>query len=687
MNYKIISLLIQYGNLSKAEIIDFNKDSSLNQIEESLIFLLKKGYLFNKENNYEISQRYKNNIGIYFSKSEKFGFVDINDDLSYFVPGKLSSGAITGDIVYFYTKIDKMGDGKQKIAIIKRTLFHKKSEVIGQILMINDKLKFINKDQTTFNYEIENKEFKLIENNWYTSSVISRTDNNFKIRINDDLGDESKVDLYIKLGLIKYNIKPEFRFNTIKEAKSFKVEWEKEKNKRRDLTKMLTITIDGKEAKDLDDAFSLEKVNSNYKLLVHIADVSHFVKEGLSIDKDAYAKGTSTYLVDRVVPMLPFELSNDLCSLNPNGKKLAMTVEMTIDQNGNLLESNIYESIIHSNARLNYDEVNDLLKNKINNVVNEDITNLLKLANGLSKILKNKYVSDGYIEFNSPEVKVLLDKNRFPYKLQLRKQDESEIMIEHFMILANVSAATFFVKNKFPGIYRIHDKPKQEKVSMAKNVLKSFGYNKSLNQNEWSNSEYQKATKWLSKKPYEEIVNKFLIQSMEKAKYDNKNIGHFGLGLKQYTHFTSPIRRYPDLVAHRYIKEIINGNKSNFSKPLIEKKINAYAIHSSKKEKDAIYCERYVNDALKSLYMEKHIGEKFIAYITNINSKGIFVELENTVNGFIEFYRNKIENPVINENSNSIKLPNYSEPKKLGDAIEVMVESCSPIDGRVNFSI
>ncbi|NQX83591.1 MAG: VacB/RNase II family 3'-5' exoribonuclease, partial [Mycoplasmataceae bacterium] len=594
---------------------------------------------------------------------------------------------MTGDIVYFSLQQDRKGKPGDKIARVISTLAHKSSELIGQVKKEEGKLKFI--DGTNFAYQIIKFGKELIrDGDWVSAKIIGRDSRFIKLKIIKKLGFGDNADLFFNMTLQKYKILQNFSLDTINEAKGFKINIEEELKKRVDHRDQLTVTIDGKEAKDLDDAFSLNKKGSEYELYIHIADVSNFVREGLSIDKEAFSRGTSVYLIDQVVPMLPFELSNDLCSLNTSGPKVSMTAKLNFDSLGRLKKKEIYSSVIKSNARLNYSDVNDLFYKKIDVVENKEITEMLWNAKELSDKIKSIYRKNGMLDFVVPEIKVILDKDRLPTKLIKRKQDIAENLIENFMIAANVAVAETFKENNFPAVFRIHAKPKAEKVENADHILKTFGYHHTSGAKEIDSAFYQNSLKWLSGKSFEQIVNKFLIQTMEKAEYSTNNIGHFGLGLKNYTHFTSPIRRYPDLIVHRYLKlleEVKKGNKS-IDKVIELRKLDMAADHSSARERDAISAERYLGDIMKSKYMEKFVGQEFDAFLTNINRKGMFIELDNTVSGFIDFSLEGIKSDKNTNSTNSIEVPGVGVVK-LGDSIKVRVESCLPIDGRVNFSI
>lgn len=404
---------------------------------------------------------------------------------------------------------------------------------------------------------------------------------------------------------------------------------------RTDLREETIFTIDGDDTKDIDDAVSIKKLSDDmYQLGVHIADVSHYVKKDGIIDKDAYDRGTSVYLVDRVIPMLPHKLSNGICSLNPNTNRLTLSCVMDINSKGYVKKYQIFKSVIRSRKQMTYNCVNEILENNKVPEGYEPYVEDLKLMNELSNILRRKMVNHGYLEFNRPEAKILVDEKCHPYKIDLRSQRTGEKLIENFMIVANETVAGYIEDMKVPGIYRVHDKPNKEKLQVFLKFLNQRGYNIKADTNKFKATDYQRLLKLFKGKDDEVILNTLAIQTMAKAKYSDINIGHFGIASKRYSHFTSPIRRYPDLTLHRLVKEYTEHNNPQ-TVSYWQKKLFDIANQSSKKEQDAIDCERDVDKMKKAEYMEDHIGEKFTGIISGVCEFGMFVELENTVEGLV----------------------------------------------------
>ena len=404
---------------------------------------------------------------------------------------------------------------------------------------------------------------------------------------------------------------------------------------RTDLRNETIFTIDGVDTNDIDDAISIKSLSEDmYELGVHIADVSHYVEKDGVIDKDAYDRGTSVYLVDRVIPMLPHKLSNGICSLNPNVDRLALSCVMNISIKGHVKGYRIFKSVIRSKKQMTYNCVNEILEKNTIPEGYEPYVEDLKLMNELSNVLRKKMVNHGYLEFNRPEPKILVDENCHPYQIELREQRTGEKLIENFMIVANETVAGYIEDMKVPGIYRVHDRPNKEKLLVFIKFLNQKGYNIKADINKFKVTDYQKLLKLFEGKEDEVILNTLAIQTMAKAKYSDTNIGHFGIASKRYSHFTSPIRRYPDLTLHRLVKEYSDNNNPQLIS-YWQKKLFDIANQASKKEQDSINCERDVEKMKKAEYMEDHIGETFTGVISGVTEFGLFVELENTVEGLV----------------------------------------------------
>lgn len=482
--------------------------------------------------------------------------------------------------------------------------------------------------------------------------------------------------------------KPQFPEDVLESIKDLPDEViEPETKDRLDLRNEIIFTIDGDDTRDIDDAISIKKLEDNtYELGVHIADVSHYVKKDSLLDKEAYERGTSVYLVDRVIPMLPHRLSNGICSLNPNVDRLSLSCIMKIDKNGNITNYEIRKSVIRSRIQMTYNKVNDILDNSIIAPGYEEYVDKLLLMKELSDILRKKMVRRGYIEFSSPEAKIIVDENCHPIDIKLRGEGTGEQMIENFMVAANETVGSFIFYQTLPGIYRVHDKPDEKKLTSFFSFLVSRGYTVTGKKKDITSRDLQNILKQLHDKPDSKILNDLAIRSQAKAVYSNENIGHFGLGSKCYSHFTSPIRRYPDLILHRLVKDYTE----NYREEVIDywaSNLAEMANHCSIKEQDATKCERDVDDMKMAEYMEDHIGEEFEGVISGVQEFGIFVELKNTVEGLIKIEDMPKGGYAYIADSISLINRNTKEKYSFGDRVIVKVIRASKETSMIDFSL
>ena len=490
------------------------------------------------------------------------------------------------------------------------------------------------------------------------------------------IGHKNDVGVDILSYVYQYEFDPTFSDEVINAVENIPSEvLPEEYDGRVDLRNEVIFTIDGDDTKDIDDAISIKKISNDvYELGVHIADVSHYVKNEGIIDKDAYERGTSVYLVDRVIPMLPHKLSNGICSLNPNVDRLALSCVMNINSKGYVIKYKIFKSVIKSRKQMTYNCVNDILEN--------NKTPDLKLMNELSDILRKKMVNHGYLEFDRPEAKILVDEACHPTEIKLREQRTGEKLIENFMIAANETVAGYIEDMKVPGIYRVHDKPNKEKLEIFLKFLNRKGYNIKADKN----TDYQRLLKLFKGKDEEVILSTFAIQTMSKAKYSDLNIGHYGIASKRYAHFTSPIRRYPDLTLHRLVKDYQEHNNPK-TIAYWQNRLFDIANQSSKKEQDAINCERDVDKMKKAEYMENHIGETYKGVISGVTEFGFFVELENTVEGLVRLDSLGGDYYVYNRELSAILGKNSKKMYMYGDTVMVQVIAANKDTAQVDFSL
>lgn len=414
-----------------------------------------------------------------------------------------------------------------------------------------------------------------------------------------------------------------------------------ELSQRKDLRNKRIFTIDGEDAKDFDDAVSLcKKENGHYLLGVHIADVSHYVKPQSELDNEALLRGTSVYVVDRVVPMLPFKLSNKICSLVPNESRLTLTCEMEINPKGKVVDYKIFKSVIKSKARMTYEGVADLLKDKTtkDNEAYLKYKDDLLLMEELQKILHDeRRVKRGTINFDFPEAKIILDKKGFPQEVVVVTRLLSHRMIEEFMLVCNETVAEHLGKTKVPFLYRNHPSPNPEKLKSFRTFISRFGYKLGTHDDALpTGHDFQKLTADLKDKPEERVITLLMLRTMPQAVYENKNEGHFALGAEHYTHFTSPIRRYPDLMVHRYLGKTLKGKVTEKSLNFLEKNLEGIGKQCSEAERRAEKIEREISKMKMAEYMTKHVGDVFEGRISGVSSFGFFVELSNTIEGLVK---------------------------------------------------
>lgn len=404
---------------------------------------------------------------------------------------------------------------------------------------------------------------------------------------------------------------------------------------RTDLSELYTITIDGRDSKDFDDAISIDKNGDNFDLYVHIADVSHYVKRDTALDTDAYDRGNSTYLYNIVVPMLPEKLSNGICSLNPGEIRLTLTAKMTIDNRGKVLDNVFYKSYIESDKRLVYDDVNDFLNGDEDVYDDEVLKKKLRLFDKLYKILRKSREKRGSIDFNFEESQIDVSETGEVLNIEALERGPGNKMIEEFMLIANETVASLFAYIDFPFIYRIHEKPSEEKLNGFKSALNAMGYN--IKGKELHPKDFQNILKEVEGKKEEQIINMLMLRTMRKAKYTNYRDIHFGLSTEFYTHFTAPIRRYPDLIVHRILKYFIENKLNKINQTSLKSNLENAAEHLSITERRSEEAEREVEDLMKCKYMTRFLGEVYEGRISSITEFGMFIELPNTVEGLFMY--------------------------------------------------
>ena len=484
-----------------------------------------------------------------------------------------------------------------------------------------------------------------------------------------------------------YGIEQEFPKSVMKEAQSVPQEIsEQPGGKRVDFRNLLTVTIDGEDARDLDDAITLSKKDEKYYLGVHIADVAHYVKEDSPLDKEALERATSVYLADRVIPMLPRELSNGICSLNAGTDRLAMSCMMTFDVNGNVLDHTITESVICVDERMSYTGVKAILEGQEHpEGEREDIRALCFLMKEAAAILKEKRRKRGAIDFDFPESKIIVDDKGYPIDIHPYERNVATDIIEDFMLLANETVAEDYFWQEIPFLYRTHETPDSDKIKKLDTFIHNFGYYMKTGRENFHPKEIQKLLFSLEGEPEEPLISRLALRSMKQAKYTTLNVGHFGLSTQYYTHFTSPIRRYPDLQIHRIIKENIHGKLNQKRLEHYEAILPSVAQQSSTMERRAQDAEREVDKLKKVEYMQQYLGKTFTGVISGVTSWGFFVELDNTIEGMVSINSLLDDFYVFDEESYKLTGEHTGRIFTLGQKVEIVVRSADKMERTIDF--
>lgn len=460
---------------------------------------------------------------------------------------------------------------------------------------------------------------------------------------------------------------------------------------RKDLRDELTITIDGADAKDLDDAVAVKRLkNGNYMLTVSIADVSYYIEENSAMDQEAYERATSVYLVDRVIPMIPHRLSNGICSLNPHVDRLTMSCQMEIDQNGSVVSHNIFQSVIHSDRRMTYDAVNKMVEDEDQALIEEysDVYPMIQDAVKLAEILRTKREKRGAIDFDFNEAKVLVGPDGSPEEVVLRTRGTGEKLIEEFMLAANETVAENFHWMDVPFLYRVHEDPKEEKLRKFFDFITNFGIVVKGKGNDIHPRALQDIIEEVEGRPEEMVISTLMLRSMQQARYADESLGHFGLSTEFYTHFTSPIRRYPDLIVHRLIRKyLIEGKTDQKTLDKIEKVLPEMAEHTSGRERRAQDAERDTDDLKKAQYMQKYVGETFEGVISGVMNFGMFVELPNTIEGLVHVSNMTDDHYQYHERHMALIGERTGKVFRIGDPVEVTVTDVNIEERLIDFQV
>ncbi len=684
MKEKELAIMLQVSKEDRGEL-----NRILNELlAEGKLSLTKKGKFV------KAKHTDKDLIGTFISHQKGFGFVEVDGrDEDLYIPEDYVNGAFHKDTVKVSLLSGK--SGRRQEAQVVEILARGMKQIVGIYDKSNKNYGFVISDNTKISVDVfvpTERSKGAVSGHKVVCEITDYGKNNRKPegKITEILGhvNDPGVDI---MSIVKgYELPVEFSEKIMHQAENVSNEVsEADMAGRRDLRDVQMVTIDGEDAKDLDDAVSLTKEGGKYLLGVHIADVTNYVQENSALDWEARERGTSVYLVDRVIPMLPHKLSNGICSLNAGENRLALSCLMTIDKKGEVVSHEIVESVIRVDRRMSYTTVKKILEDKDETEIkaHEELVPMFEQMKELAGILREKRKKRGSIDFDFPESKIILDKQGHPVEIKPYERNVATKIIEDFMLIANETVAEHFHWMELPFVYRTHDNPDPEKIDKLGTFIRNFGYSIKSRQEEIHPKELQKLLVKIEDTPEEALISRLTLRSMKQAKYTIDCTGHFGLACQYYCHFTSPIRRYPDLQIHRIIKEQIRGR-------LNEKRIDHYneilpevAKHSSDMERRADEAERETDKLKKVEFMESHIGEIFEGVISSITAWGVYVELPNTIEGMIHvsmlpgdyFYYEEETYEMVGQATNI----RY----KLGQTLEVKVNATDKISRTIDFVI
>lgn len=661
----------------------------LNELEEEYKIIK------NRKGRYRLSEE-KVLEGVYRKNSRGFGFVKIENEEEIYISKENSMNALNGDIV-FMKILEEKEAGKSAEGKIIKIKKHEKNTIVGTF-QNNKNFGFVVPDDRSFGTDIfisKNNFGKAREGHKVLVEITKYPENgkNAEGKVIEVIGNvnEAGVDM---LSLIKeYNLPAKFPEEVVEEAKSKgdKIK-EKDIKNRVDLRGKKIFTIDGEDAKDLDDAVRVERLeNGNYMLDVHIADVSYYVKQDSLLDREAYLRGTSIYMLGRVIPMLPRELSNGICSLNEGEDRFTLSCSMQINPKGEVVDSSVYKAVIKVTKRMTYTSVQKILDRSDEKVLKEyeEYIDEFDKMSELAKILKKKRIEQGYLNLDIPESKIELDTDGWAINVKKYETSFSNEIIEQFMLAANETIAEKFYWLEAPFIYRVHEEPDIDKIKEANKFLYNLNLKIKANKENIHPKAFSMVLEEVKGKQEEKVVSNLLLRTLKLAKYEDENRGHFGIASKYYCHFTSPIRRYPDLFIHRIISEYLDKNYDVSDEFIIENKKRAKdgAQNSSEREKVATQVEREAEKIKKAEYMEKHIGEEYEGIVSSITSFGMFVELENTVEGLVRFVDLGDEYFIYDENRKILVGENTKMTYKIGDKVKIRVKNSSKVLRQIDFEV
>ncbi|UOW68213.1 ribonuclease R [Paraclostridium bifermentans] len=701
LKQKLLGLISEaaYNPLKKEElamIFDIHH-TEMPMFYNFLDELVESGYLIlTKKGKYTSPNQMGLFVGKLVSHKKGFGFVESDEEYTQdlFIPADSLNGAMHNDRVIAEITTpatdEKRAEGRI-IKVVERAI----TDVVGTF-QESKNFGFVLPDNKKFNKDIfiPKKFFNGARGN---DKVVCRItqwpteDRKPEGKIIEILG--QKGDRYVEIASVirEHGLPEEFPKKVLDEAEKVAIEIPQEEIDRRlDIRDMNIFTIDGEDAKDLDDAVSIEVLdNGNYKLGVHIADVTHYVKEKSKLDKEALKRATSVYLVDKVIPMLPKTLSNGVCSLNPFEDKLTLSVFMEINHKGEVVKHDIKETIINSKARMTYTEVSDILekddeklKKTFAKVADDFFT-----AEKLARILMKRREKRGAIDFDFPEAKIILNNDGDVVDIVQYERRISNRIIEEFMLITNETVAEHFFWLNMPFVYRVHETPAHEKIETLNKFISTFGYVIKGDLESVHPKALQGIIEQIHGKTEEKAISTIMLRSLKQARYSPECVGHFGLAAQYYSHFTSPIRRYPDLQIHRIIKEFLNGKISQKRQDQLAQIVDYASTQSSEREREAELAERDVKDIYKARYMEDRVGEEFVGIVSSVTSFGMFIELDNTVEGLVRLADMNDDYYIFDENTFTILGERTKKMYRIGDVVKIKVEKVNVDFKEIDFKL
>ncbi|MCI1590921.1 MULTISPECIES: ribonuclease R [Heyndrickxia] len=679
------------------QVFGIEDSTDFKEFVKTLVSMEEKGLVVRtRSNRYGLPEKMNLVRGKMTGHAKGFAFVTPEepglDDI--FIPPHEKNNAMHGDIVL--VRVSSQSSGARREGSVVRILERGITEIVGTYTE-SKYFGFVIPDDKKFGSDVfipKNANAGAVEGHKVVVHLTSYPEGhkNAEGEVVRILGHKNDPGVDILSVIHKHGLPQAFPEEVLEQANNVPDTIdESEIGNRRDLRQETIVTIDGADAKDLDDAVTVTRLeNGHYKLGVHIADVTHYVTEGSPIDREALERGTSVYLVDRVIPMIPHRLSNGICSLNPKVNRFTLSCEMEINDKGEVVNHEIFESIIKTTERMTYSDVNKILVDKDEEVRDryQMLVPMFETMEQLAEILRNKRMERGAIDFDFKEAKVVVDEEGKPVDVVIRERSVAERLIEEFMLAANETIAEHFHWLDVPFMYRIHEDPKEEKLQRFFEFITNFGLIVRGTANSVHPRALQEIIEAVQGKPEEMVISTVMLRSMQQAKYDPESLGHFGLSTQFYTHFTSPIRRYPDLIVHRLIRTyLIEGKLDQATRAKWDASLQEIADHASKMERRAVDAERETDELKKAEYMEDKVGEEFDGMISSVTNFGMFVELPNTIEGLVHvsymtddyYHYDERQYAMIGEKTGNVF--------RIGDEITVRVINVNKDEHDIDFEI